>query len=62
MSVKYMKKFDYFVPCYYDFRKDHVNNTIVVNDKLMIDGHQSALQLRISEKSEIGKSQHQDRP
>lgn len=22
LSLKYMKKFDYFVPCYYDFKKE----------------------------------------
>lgn len=27
LSVKYMKKFDYFVPCYYDFRKERTNET-----------------------------------
>jgi hypothetical protein len=30
LSLKYMKKFDYFVPCYYDFRKDRANGTEVV--------------------------------
>lgn len=24
LAIKYMKKFDYFVPCYYDFQKDRV--------------------------------------
>ena len=27
LSIKYMKKFDYFVPCYYDFRKVRENET-----------------------------------
>ena len=22
LSLKYMKKFDYFIPCFYDFRKN----------------------------------------
>lgn len=27
LSLKYLKKFDYFVPCYYDFRKERINET-----------------------------------
>ena len=23
LAIKYMKKFDYFVPCYYDLKKKH---------------------------------------
>lgn len=54
LALKYMKKFDYFVPCYYDFVKTR-NETINVSPLEDIDGRQQALRGIVPEEGEGGE-------